>query len=80
MDSRIGYPNEQLAQDVPDEMASPMYSTGIGLVLEGFSRLSKEKIKESSHGDKKKVKVKKEKKQTSFLKTIQDWFEQDQTD
>lgn len=80
MDTRIGYPNEHLAQDVPDEMASPMYSTGIGLVLEGFSRLSKEKIKESSHGDKKKVKVKKEKKQTSFLKTIQDWFEQDQTD
>ncbi len=80
MDTRIGYPNEHLAQDVPDEMASPMYSTGIGLVLEGFSRLSKEKIKESSHGDKKKVKVKKEKKQASFLKTIQDWFEQDQTD
>jgi len=80
MDTRIGYPNEHLAQDVPDEMASPMYSTGIGLVLEGFARLDKEKIKESSQGDKKKAKPKKEKKQASFLKTIQDWFEQDQTD
>lgn len=80
MDTRIGYPNEHLSQDVPDEMASPMYSTGVGLVLEGFSRLDKEKIKESSHGDKKKLKPKKEKKQASFLKTIQDWFEQDQTD
>lgn len=81
MDTRIGYPNEHLAQDVPDEMASPMYSTGIGLVIEGFSRLRREKDKETSKGDKKKGKQKSEKpaRQTSFLKTIQDWFD-DQID
>ena len=81
MDTRIGYPNEHLAQDVPDEMASPMYSTGTGLVIEGFSRLSREKEKESIKGEKKKGKQKSEKptRQTSFLKTIQDWFE-DQID
>ena len=81
MDTRIGYPNEHLAQDVPDEMASPMYSTGTGLVIEGFSRLRREKEKKLTKGDKKKGKQKTDKptRQTSFLKTIQDWFE-DQVD
>lgn len=82
MDTRIGYPNEHLAKDVPDEMASPMYSTGIGLVIEGFARLSKEKVKENGVVEKKKGKQKGEKapKQSGFLKTIQDWFEKDQVD
>lgn len=83
MDTRVGYPNEHLAQDVPDEMASPMYSTGIGLVIEGITRLSKEKEKEEQTEVKKgkqkqKGKQEKQGKQTSFLKTIQDWFEKDQ--
>ena len=33
MDTRIGYPNEHLAENVPEEMAHPMYSTGVGLVI-----------------------------------------------
>jgi len=41
MDTRIGYPNEHLAKDVPEEMASPMYATGIGLVIIGLARLHK---------------------------------------
>jgi cell division protein FtsA len=45
MDTRIGYPNEHLANDVPEEMASPMYSTGIGLVIVGIERFEKEKEK-----------------------------------
>jgi cell division protein FtsA len=83
MDTRIGHPNEHLAKDVPDEMASPMYSTGIGLVIEGITRLNKEKEKDTTKKvEPKKGKQKKEKepRQSSFLKTIQDWFEQDQTD
>lgn len=40
-ETRIGYPNEHLAQEVPPEMASPMYATGIGLVIEGIERLKK---------------------------------------
>ena len=43
MDTRIGTPNEHLASDVPDEMASPTYSTGIGLVIEGIKRSDDEK-------------------------------------
>ncbi len=38
LDVRIGYPNEYLANDNADELASPMYSTAVGLVIEGMSR------------------------------------------
>jgi len=37
MDTRIGYPNEHLANtNNLAELASPIYSTGIGLVMKGF--------------------------------------------
>ena len=38
LDVRIGYPNEYLANDTAEELASPMYSTGVGLVIEGIAR------------------------------------------
>lgn len=83
MDTRIGYPNEYLASDVNDEIASPMYSTCIGLVIEGISRYDKEKDKEMQNkGEKRKrkLRIKKSKTEqipTGFLKSIQDWFERD---
>jgi len=39
MDVRIGRPNEHLANNVADEIASPMYATGVGLVIKGFQKL-----------------------------------------
>ncbi|MFT5821929.1 MAG: cell division protein FtsA [Crocinitomix sp.] len=37
MDTRIGYPNEHLAPTtLVDNITSPMYATGIGLVIKGF--------------------------------------------
>jgi cell division protein FtsA len=37
MNSRIGYPNEHLGQSATNEvLTSPMYATGVGLVLKGF--------------------------------------------
>ena len=42
LDTRIGYPNEHLASDTADEMASPMFATGVGLVIEGIGRYQKE--------------------------------------
>ena len=38
LDVRIGYPNEHLTDDTAKELASPMYATGIGLVIEGIKR------------------------------------------
>lgn len=41
MDTRIGYPNEHLGQGY-DEVKSPMYATGVGLVLRGMQEYDKE--------------------------------------
>lgn len=53
MDTRIGYPNEHLATNVSEEIASPMFATAVGLVIKGFKRLEKAENK-----DKDKVKNK----------------------
>lgn len=45
METRIGYPNEHLASNSADEMTSPMYSTGLGLVLIGMQRADASHIK-----------------------------------
>jgi len=84
MDTRIGYPNEHLAPGVPEEMASPMYSTGIGLVIIGLQRyerdLSKngdketDKLKESQEEKTRKIK---QKSSGSFLDKIKKFFEED---
>jgi cell division protein FtsA len=42
MDTRIGYPNEHLAPSNED-VTSPLFSTGVGLVLHGFEELEAEK-------------------------------------
>jgi cell division protein FtsA len=36
LDVRIGYPNECLAANTPEEINQPMYSTSIGLLLKGL--------------------------------------------
>ena len=42
MDTRVGYPTEHLANNNHiDNLTSPMYSTGIGLVLKGFEAMEK---------------------------------------
>ncbi len=87
MDTRIGYPNEHLANDVSDEIARPMYATGVGLVTEGIKRFYHEKNKEDSTKETKtkrsKFKIKKDKETKveqpiSFLERIQTWFEKDE--
>jgi cell division protein FtsA len=37
LNARIGYPNEHLAAGHIDELAKPMYSTCIGLILKGYN-------------------------------------------
>lgn len=48
-DTRIGYPDEHLEKDAPEELKHPMYATGIGLVLYGLeqNRLAAEPQNES---------------------------------
>jgi cell division protein FtsA len=45
MDTRIGYPTEHLAPtNTIENLASPIYSTGIGLVIKGFESNKKKEI------------------------------------
>jgi len=86
MDTRIGYPNEYLANDVPEDLASPMYATGVGLVIEGMQRYCKE-MQESTVKEEEEMvdNVEHEDEDTetsqvrpmSFLKKIQEFFEKD---
>jgi cell division protein FtsA len=58
MDTRIGYPNEHLANGI-DEIASPMYATAVGLVIKGFesSDLSKIRIDQTETTTETKIKT-----------------------
>ena len=42
MDSRVGYPNEHLSNTNDHTVTSPMYATGVGLVIKGFEQLEKD--------------------------------------
>ncbi len=41
MDTRIGYPNEHLAGDSDEEVASPLYATAVGLLMNAIKNKSK---------------------------------------
>lgn len=59
MDTRVGYPNEHLAAS-SEEVTSPMYATGVGLVMRGLHAYQKQKVNEETtnvvtgHSDRKK--------------------------
>ena len=66
LDARIGYPNEHLAPNKEwDGLTSPIYSTGIGLVLQGFNKI--ENNKRIGFGDIEEDKIEKE---SGFVKRI----------
>ncbi|WP_419212416.1 cell division protein FtsA [Maribacter sp. X9] len=41
MDTRIGYPNEHLAGDSDEEVASPLYATAVGLLMNAIKNKAK---------------------------------------
>lgn len=78
MDTRIGYPNEHLSDSSPEELSSPTYATGIGLVIEGFQRYDIESRKENYKSkDENSKAAKSSPSRRSFLDKIQDFFDQD---
>ena len=44
MDTRIGYPNENLAGDSDENLSSPQYATAVGLLMNGLNKIEKLKI------------------------------------
>ena len=76
MDSRIGYPNEHLGKSVIEEsLTSPMFSTGVGLVLKGFE--TKERIQRSQQAVKSHSKRTKGSFFDKILEKGKSWFEED---
>lgn len=72
MDTRIGYPNEHLASNVSEEITSPQYATGIGLVIKGLQNAEKQKARNA------KVQDHSKKTEGNFFKVIrsnvENWF------
>lgn len=68
MDTRIGYPTEHLANTNNESIKSPMYSTGIGLVMKGFEDYEKSSIPEAASAGE--VKTHSEKTRGSFFDSI----------
>lgn len=82
MDTRIGYPNEYLAKGNAEEITSPMFATGVGLILKGFEKLNKQKGKVISE-DSDTIKVRQgEKTKEGLLQSIikkgKQFFEEDE--
>lgn len=76
MDTRIGYPTEHLANTNAEAMMSPIFATGIGLVLKGFEDI--ETTTEPEAASTGKVKTHSEKSRggffTSILEKSKEWF------
>jgi len=74
-ETRIGYPNEHLGPESKDLVVSPMYSTGVGLVLKGFEYLEQHPdqatVIENSIYDNKEEDLVKE---PSLMDRISGWF------
>ena len=85
MDTRIGYPNEHLSNTVADEMASPMFATGVGLVIHGIQRSEIEAALQLYTDEEKKEKKvfwkrkkgKREMGTTGYLNLVKSFFEND---
>ena len=41
MDTRVGYPNEHLSSNTNNNLTSPLFATGVGLVAKGFENFDK---------------------------------------
>ena len=54
MDTRIGYPNENLAGDSDENLSSPQYATAVGLLMNGLSKLDKTNVKINQESDEEK--------------------------
>ncbi len=64
LDTRIGYPNEHLANNVPEELSSPQYATSIGLVIKGLQGI------ENSHKVSDNERAQSSKEKSSFFDNI----------
>ncbi|MBI35352.1 MAG: cell division protein FtsA [Flavobacteriales bacterium] len=70
MDTRIGYPNEHLASGNSDEITSPVFATGVGLVIKGLEKRTINPV--TGHSEKEKGNF-----FDVILKPVSDFFKDD---
>jgi cell division protein FtsA len=73
LDARIGYPNEHLAKGMVEEVKSPIYATGVGLVLRGLMEDSNEDA-ENKGTTTTSTKDAPDKKKGDIFKKFKDWL------
>ena len=81
-ETRIGYPNEHLSSNSKDLVVSPMYATGVGLVLKGFEYLEYSEVSSKVEINKDLDKSINNETQDAggLLDKIKDWFTEENLD
>jgi cell division protein FtsA len=78
MDTRIGYPNENLAGDSDESLSSPQYATAVGLLMNGLKKLEKDKVIQkdlkNKKGDEEEVEEKPQENKKSIFEKWTDKF------
>lgn len=70
MDTRIGYPNEHLSSNTNINVSSPLFATGVGLVVKGFEEFEKYKLSQGVN-----TRTHSQKTQGSFFKKVLSFFD-----
>jgi cell division protein FtsA len=70
MSTRIGYPNEHLANSKVEDVTSPLFATGVGLVLRGFDFIERRRSHEAEAAPKVKTHSQKFKVGSFFAKVV----------
>ena len=71
MDTRIGYPNEHLAGNSDPKIASPLYATSVGLLMQAIELKTTDVEEPEEEEESKKANTKKIKLWTSISKGIE---------
>ena len=72
MNSRVGYPNEHVGKGIQEDITSPLFATGIGLVMKGYDAQRPEpKVQEIKRDTSSLFKT------NVFFKKIQDFFNEE---
>jgi cell division protein FtsA len=77
MDCRIGYPNEHVAKAPNKDLISPLFATGVGLVIKGYEN-GANVTKESLSSDSTRRVAEERKGMKKFLNAVRDWFENEE--
>lgn len=79
-ETRIGYPNEHLGTESKALVVSPMYSTGVGLVLKGFEYMDQHPEQFIINQPRNDEEVQETTNELSLMERISGWFIEDNVD